>query len=292
MKGTAQRDKIASELGQGLGPEYISWRRGSGAQQAYIEGHTVINLANEILGFDGWSSEIRNTAVEYEKASSDGRWQIGVRCVMRITLKATGVYREDIGFGQAINMPSKLQALEKAHKEAATDATKRAFRQFGNALGNCIYDRTHTNAITSVNVPKREFDPTCLRRPAPAAPPPPSKRVAVAYKQEMPNEMNKLPRGDASLSTPTPIPKPVLASENDDDDELDFTHLQPAAKQTETDAVPDNQSDDAVFVSANNAEAYNSPKLPIKTHFDPDYRSPSIKTTIPQNFSSKVFRRD
>lgn len=302
----ADRDKVASALCQNLGPEYLSWRRGNGSQQAYIEGHTVITLANEIFGFDGWSSEVRSTAVEFEKSGGDGRWQIGVRCIMRITLRKSGVFREDVGFGQALNMASKLQALEKAHKEAATDATKRAFRQFGNALGNCIYDKTHTNAVTSVNALKREFDPSALRRPGP---PPPSKRVAVAYNP--PGEAKK-----ANYSTPTPISKVVLPSENDDDDDIDFTRLQPPARPAitepsvladippgvsaasestpaqDTASKPEVVVEDAVFVSANNADAYNSPKpLTSDTHFNPDYRSPSIKTTLPQNYSGKVFRR-
>lgn len=35
-------------------------------------------------------------------------------------------------------MKSKGMALEKARKEAISDARKRALRLFGNGLGNCV----------------------------------------------------------------------------------------------------------------------------------------------------------
>lgn len=50
-----------------------------------------------------------------------------------------GTYHEDIGYGSCANMPDRAAALEKAKKEAASDALKRALRLFGNGLGNCIY---------------------------------------------------------------------------------------------------------------------------------------------------------
>jgi recombination DNA repair RAD52 pathway protein len=35
------------------------------AKLSYIEGWKVVNLANEIFGFDGWSSQIINTTVDF-----------------------------------------------------------------------------------------------------------------------------------------------------------------------------------------------------------------------------------
>lgn len=31
----------------------------------YIEGWRVINLANEVFGFDGWSTEIKNLSIDF-----------------------------------------------------------------------------------------------------------------------------------------------------------------------------------------------------------------------------------
>ena len=52
-------------------------------------------------------------------------------------------FGQDIGYGTCKNLSDKGQALEKAKKESVTDAHKRAFRMFGSALGNCVYDKSY-----------------------------------------------------------------------------------------------------------------------------------------------------
>eukprot|EP00499_Haloplacidia_sp_CaronLabIsolate_P011513 CAMPEP_0196781048 /NCGR_PEP_ID=MMETSP1104-20130614/9023_1 /TAXON_ID=33652 /ORGANISM="Cafeteria sp., Strain Caron Lab Isolate" /LENGTH=188 /DNA_ID=CAMNT_0042151265 /DNA_START=6 /DNA_END=568 /DNA_ORIENTATION=- len=113
-----------------------------GGRVAYIEGHRVIQHANEVLGFDGWGSSIMKLTVDYVD-ESNGRWSVCVSAIVRIMLK-DGTFHEDVGCGLSDNMRHKGQALEKAQKEAVTDATKRALRYFGNYLGNSVYDREHT----------------------------------------------------------------------------------------------------------------------------------------------------
>uniref|UniRef100_A0A2K5HYV2 RAD52 homolog, DNA repair protein n=1 Tax=Colobus angolensis palliatus TaxID=336983 RepID=A0A2K5HYV2_COLAP len=50
---------IQKALRQRLGPEYISSRMAGGGQKVcYIEGHRVINLANEMFGYNGWAHSI------------------------------------------------------------------------------------------------------------------------------------------------------------------------------------------------------------------------------------------
>ena len=48
-----------------------------------------------------------------------------------------------MGYGVCENVKTKAMALEKARKEAATDAIKRALRMFGNSLGNSVYDKDY-----------------------------------------------------------------------------------------------------------------------------------------------------
>lgn len=55
-----------------------------------------------------------------------------------------GTFHEDVGYGMCEHK-NKGDAIEKAKKEAVSDARKRALRLFGNALGNSVYDREHTN---------------------------------------------------------------------------------------------------------------------------------------------------
>ena len=47
---------------------------------------------------------------------------------------------QDSGSGCALNLPQLSAAHDKARKEAVSDGLKRAFRQFGESLGNCVYD--------------------------------------------------------------------------------------------------------------------------------------------------------
>lgn len=157
-------EKIAKNLSKKLGPEFISYRAGFNMSKvAYIEGWTVICLANQIFGFNGWSSEIKSITIDYE-ALEDGKISIGVSCTVRVTL-SDGTYREDVGFGSSENQKNKAIAHEKARKEAATDALKRALRQFGNSLGNCCYDKKYVKEIQNVHkVGEKALDSTELLR--------------------------------------------------------------------------------------------------------------------------------
>ena len=58
---------LQAKLDKKLGPEFISQRPGPGGQGklTYAEGWKIINLANEVFGFNGWSSSITSLAVDY-----------------------------------------------------------------------------------------------------------------------------------------------------------------------------------------------------------------------------------
>ncbi|KAK9766560.1 DNA repair protein rad52 [Basidiobolus ranarum] len=140
-------------LSMQLGPEYVSTRAAfGGTRVAYLEGWKSINLANDMFGFNGWSSTIIDYTVDYLDVTDTGRVSLGMSCIMRVTLK-DGTYHEDIGYGNIDNAKSKSQAFEKVKKEAATDALKRALRTFGNSLGNCLYDKNFLKQIARFKPP-------------------------------------------------------------------------------------------------------------------------------------------
>ena len=57
---------LQSRLDKQLGPEYISTRPGAGGGKVhYLAAEKVINLANEVFGFNGWSSAIQNVQVDF-----------------------------------------------------------------------------------------------------------------------------------------------------------------------------------------------------------------------------------
>jgi DNA repair and recombination protein RAD52 len=59
---------------------------------------------------------------------------------------------QDVGYGHIENCKGKAAAFEKAKKEGTTDALKRALRNFGNVLGNCIYDKNYLDKVLRVKV--------------------------------------------------------------------------------------------------------------------------------------------
>lgn len=163
---------LQAKLNMKLGPEYISQRPGPGGgpKLTYAEGWKIINLANEVFGFNGWSSSIVNMTTDFMDCNEEAkRYNVGVSCIVRVTLSC-GVYHEDVGYGAAENVKSKAQAIDKvisfqlmfyhlfcypcqSKKEAVTDGVKRALRNFGTLLGNCLYDKSYTQEITKIKVP-------------------------------------------------------------------------------------------------------------------------------------------
>jgi DNA repair and recombination protein RAD52 len=167
---------LQSRLNKQLGPEYISTRQGAGGIKVpYLAAEKVINLANEVFGFNGWSSEVRNVHIDYVE-EKEGKVSMNCSVIMRVTLK-DGTYHEDIGCGSMENSRSKAAAFDKAKKEAATDAMKRALRSFGNVLGNCLYDKGYLSKVTKLKVAPCKWDEENLHRHPSYAP---VKRQAIS----------------------------------------------------------------------------------------------------------------
>lgn len=155
---------LQARLERQLGPEYISHRsNGASGKVSYLEAFKVINLANEVFGFNGWSSEVRNIHIDFVDEKADHRYSIGLSVTARVTLR-DGTFHEDVGYGSIENCRGKAAAFEKCKKEGTTDAMKRALRNFGNVLGNCLYDKIFLANISKVKVPSAKFDPEMLHR--------------------------------------------------------------------------------------------------------------------------------
>jgi DNA repair and recombination protein RAD52 len=117
----------------------------------YIEGWRVIDEANRIFGFDGWTRETVSISETWrelvELTGKNGpykQWRVGYMAKVRVT--AGGVVREGTGFGAGQSKPDNLgDAIESAAKEAETDAMKRALMTFGNPFGLALYDKSQAN---------------------------------------------------------------------------------------------------------------------------------------------------
>ncbi|KAL8874341.1 MAG: hypothetical protein Q9174_000292 [Haloplaca sp. 1 TL-2023] len=162
---------LSSRLEKRLGPEYISTRPGaSGAKVPYLAGDKAIQLANEVFGFNGWSSGIQQIQIDFvEESPTSGKVSLGLSVIVRVTLR-DGTYHEDLGYGSTDNYKSKAAAFEKAKKQGVTDALKRALRNFGNILGNCLNDKDYMSKVTKMKVAPSKWDPDNLHRHTDYAP--------------------------------------------------------------------------------------------------------------------------
>lgn len=148
-------ESIKNELAKPLNKAHVK-PPAPGKYGEYIEGWRVIDEANRIFGFDGWTRETVELA-QVSDAVKNGKPEIGYRAKVRIV--AHGVTREGTGFGSGV-AHSLADAHESAAKEAETDAMKRALMTFGNPFGLALYDKT------KANVDNGEPKPDPIDRPA------------------------------------------------------------------------------------------------------------------------------
>lgn len=105
---------LQAKLNQQLGPEYISTRPGGGGTKlVYAEGWKIINLANEVFGFNGWCSNLVSLTTDFiDQNEESKRYSVGVTAIVRVTLR-DGVFHEDVGYGILENSKTKGPALDK-----------------------------------------------------------------------------------------------------------------------------------------------------------------------------------
>ena len=91
-------------------------------------------------------------------------------------------------------------AFEKAKKEAATDALKRALRTFGNVLGNCFYDKDYLSRVKNLKVGPSRWDVENLHRHPDYAP---IKEVEPSASIDKENKISRVPSLQSNVSTGT-----------------------------------------------------------------------------------------
>ena len=152
-------EKQIEQLSEPILAKNVKERDGNRAgtfQLAYVEGWQVINEANRIFGFDGWSSEtIETTMVNAEPDN--------VTYIAKVKITVGNVIREGTGAGHGNTKQGFGINIESAIKEAETDARKRALMQFGNQFGLSLYNgkdkswRTNQAEKNSFKTEKNSF---------------------------------------------------------------------------------------------------------------------------------------
>jgi len=141
-----------------------------GKKISYVEAHIVYDTANRIFGFNNWGTSVSDITIDHKVKDKDGIWQIAVSVKAKAWVRgAESMGHEDIG-NHCTKGKDYGDTLHRAQKAAITDAKKRALRTFGNALGNCCYDKNlmkrNLSTMRGVNSLPPQAQP-----PKPPAPP-------------------------------------------------------------------------------------------------------------------------
>jgi DNA recombination protein Rad52 len=130
-------------LEQKLDTANVKPRKDKGPKGDYLEGWHVINEANRIFGFGGWSYEILSLKQACEPTKNQNN-NNAVAYICTVSVSVGDVTRQDVGYGSGFDK-NLGDAHEGATKEAVTDALKRALRTFGNQFGLALYDKEKRN---------------------------------------------------------------------------------------------------------------------------------------------------
>ena len=169
-------------LDESLPGDWVKTRKQAGLTLSYVEGWRMIEQANYMFGFDGWSREtiIINMLGQYQceiGATKKQGWNVSYMAKVRI--EAGGVVREGTGVGHGIDVNAG-QAHESAIKEAETDAMKRALTTFGHRFGLALYDKEKANVDYGEPVASPPH-PHSIPTEPPSPSPPPDYRRGLLY---------------------------------------------------------------------------------------------------------------
>lgn len=94
--------------------------------------------------------QIKDSTLDFIERNQQGLYHVGCSAIVRVTLRG-GSFHEDVGYGTgqakdrakcvkamssiSYSINGLFRAMERAKKSSITDATKRALKMFGNALG-------------------------------------------------------------------------------------------------------------------------------------------------------------
>lgn len=132
-----------SLLEEALAPERVVMDPKGNIFGTYLEGYDVIDTANRIFGYDGWS-----VTGDVEWLPDIGAFKatvsvhVGHGDVVVTKTDTTTIPAPRYGKSHELAGQINPSTLETASKDCFTTAMKRAFRMFGNQFGNELYDKT------------------------------------------------------------------------------------------------------------------------------------------------------
>lgn len=116
-------------------------RRGKITLVSHISTSMILQLANEVFGFNGWSSSILEcNAVEQEFDIDKDVFSMKHEALIRVILQ-DGTVSNALGVGKCSNVPHKYMCLENSKKMAITDGLRNAILNFTSMIF------THESAV-------------------------------------------------------------------------------------------------------------------------------------------------
>lgn len=159
--------EIVEQLQAPLDVSNIKFRSGGGGRQLkYIKGDTAIDAANRIFGFGQWGYKV--VARSHETIQDEKKGVIDYYTA-DVELYVVGAAFPFPGDGVGIvTAPYTVEMHEKARKEAATDALKRALRHYGDQFGLSLYSEDdYVDAGNGELIKVSEVKPGQGKAPAP-----------------------------------------------------------------------------------------------------------------------------
>lgn len=140
LKGKVPKDQTLKRPGPG------------NVSLTYLPSYQAIRNANEVFTPSGWACEIKSIKSVEKRDTTKNQFTCSTECIVRVY--ALGTFHEDIGHGSGA-MPTAEMAKEKAEKEAVSDARKRSLKNFGDYMGNSLYDKKYLSELsTQTLIPK------------------------------------------------------------------------------------------------------------------------------------------
>jgi len=147
-------EKQLKNLEAPLDGKRVKRREQGNISLSYLEGYDIIDHANKIFGFDGWSYDVTRLQQVSEEINEKNNKVVAYRALITVTVYSSNhqlfVLRSDVGYGIGI-AKDYASAHESGGKEAVTDALKRTMRSFGSQFGNALYDKTQKNVNYNKN---------------------------------------------------------------------------------------------------------------------------------------------
>lgn len=159
--------EVVEQLNAPLDVANIKFRQGGqGRQLKYIKGDTAIDAANRIFGFGRWGYKVLSRGHEAIQDEKKGTIEFYTADVELYVVGAAFPFPGD-GVG-IVTAPYTVEMHEKARKEAATDALKRALRHYGDQFGLSLYSEDdYVDAGNGELIKVSEVKPNQGKAPAP-----------------------------------------------------------------------------------------------------------------------------